>query len=56
MICVGCNKRGLGCSRGCLDYLLESLTQPKETTIKSSKNGVSFVSRQKRNHTYLGGK
>lgn len=56
MVCVGCNKRGFGCSKGCLDYLLESLSQPKEIKINGSKNGASFASRHKRNHTYLGGK
>ena len=56
MVCVGCVKRSSTCSKGCLDYLLESLVQPKEMVIKDSKNRVSFASRHKRNHTYLGGK
>ena len=56
MVCVGCKKIKTGCSKGCLDYLLESLSQPKEMKIRGSKNGESFASKHKRNHTYIGGR
>ena len=56
MVCVGCTKRGTGCSKGCLDYLLESLSQPKEMIIKSTKSSVTFPSKFKGNHKYLGGR
>lgn len=58
MVCVGCNKRNSCCSKGCLDYLLESLVQPKEIKIHDSKAEYTAarMNRRKNTHTYLGGK
>lgn len=58
MVCVGCNKRNSVCSKGCLDYLLESLVQPKEMKINDYYKLYKDTSMKKwrDNHTCLGGK
>ena len=59
MVCAGCTNRKQGCSVGCLDYLLESLTRKKNKENKIIRKytvNQRNAYRIKSTHTYIGGK
>lgn len=55
MVCVGCDRRCKGCSVGCMDYLIESLSQPKEMKIRDNFRTFKEVRIKTMNkqHTYI---
>lgn len=55
MVCAGCERRSKGCSVGCMDYLIESLSQPKEMKIRDNFSTFKEIRIRKMNkqHTYI---
>ena len=55
MVCAGCERRCKGCSVGCMDYLIESLIQPKEMKVRDNfsvyKNYRTKTTNKQ--HTYI---